>query len=176
MRTAIHVGFALALLAGAATSRAQSAFKFISNFSRPGQALPVECSRAGAALDASLAAYPHPGKWTYIIACDDIAWQRVLLHLEMSERKGKIYGVTDTTSQLTYLRGATLVVPDDPRASAEYVVAHELCHIYLWGLNRNWSRDESKVEKLALSWVADRLRKTDVSVISAPATAVLASK
>lgn len=126
----------------------QTQIQYFSSFAKPGQPIPQACLDEKAPLVAALNAYPHPAKWTYLIACDDTAWEQVKRHVG-ADGPGKYYGFTDfdESAQLTYLKGTALLQMDDSRTTAEHVIAHELCHIYLH------SHDEGKVDKLATSWV-----------------------
>jgi hypothetical protein len=134
---------------------AQSTVRFATYLAKPGQPAPIECTTAKAVLSKTLLLYPHPDKWTYIIACDDSAWKDLMSR--MDKRHGEHYGETDFApdAQITYLRGSTLLGLDDSLArglaviSPDHLVAHELCHIYLH------SRDEDKVDRLALTWIRD---------------------
>ncbi len=140
-------------------THAQTSIKFDTNLAKPGQATPKECLDQKAVLWSLLALYPHPDRWTYVIACDDPGWNDLMKR--MDKRKGEHYGETNFQSeaQITFLRGTTLLGLDDslekglPVITPEHLVTHELGHIYLH------SSDEEKVDRLALSWIDNRKTK-----------------
>jgi hypothetical protein len=107
------------------------------------------CLDEGSVLQTELKRFPHPSKWTFIVACDAASWAAVERHVDWSNVPGKVLGLTDIDHGLTYLRGDTLVRPvnGSTEASAEHVIAHELAHIYLH------SSDERRVEDKALDWI-----------------------
>jgi hypothetical protein len=158
---------AVLVLGSFGMAQGQSTISYFSSFAKPGQPVPKECIEAKAVLADALTAYPHPDKWTYIIACDNHAWQQVMTHLGMTESDGHHLGETDFSDEgkLTYLNGAALVAMDDVRTTAEHVVAHELSHIYLH------SRNEVEVDKLATEWVSKRQATRNAALVaSVPVT------
>jgi len=158
------LSFAL-ILGSFGMAQGQSTISYFSSFAKPGQAVPQQCIDAKTILADALSAYPHPDKWTYIIACDENAWHQVMTHIGITESDGKHLGETDFSDdvKLTYLNGAALVALNDVRTTPEHVVAHELCHIYLH------SHDEKKVDKLATDWVSKRQATRNAALMASVA-------
>jgi len=61
----------------------------------------------------------------------------------------RVYAVTDLEGRTTCVRGTTLMRPDQPQASPEHVVAHELAHTMLR------TPDEDQAEQLARHWLSE---------------------
>jgi hypothetical protein len=128
---------------------AQSHIQLFSSFAKPGRPIPQSCQDESKVLQKALTVYPQPSNWTYVIACDDHAWQFALTHMGLDEHDGKHYGETDFDPQIrvTYFRGSTFIAPDSPEATGDHVIAHELAHIALK------THDERKAEAQALAWM-----------------------
>jgi len=88
------LSFAL-ILGSFGMAQGQSTISYFSSFAKPGQAVPQQCIDAKTILADALSAYPHPDKWTYIIACDENAWHQVMTHIGITESDGKHLGETD---------------------------------------------------------------------------------
>lgn len=127
---------------------AQSTYQVVSSFNKPGQPVRQECLDQVAELRRQVEAYPHPARWTYVVACDDAQWPLVLAHIGYAPpRNARVYGMTDLAEGLSIFRGRTLLNPEPRTVTSEIVVAHELAHIYLH------SRDEDTVERQAQIWL-----------------------
>ena len=95
-----------------------------------------------------------PEHWHWVLLCDDPCWQHLLTHLD---RRGEsVYALTDLEGATTYVRGHTLLRPDNDLARADHVIAHELAHIAIH------DRDESSAENLALAWLRHPIAETSV--------------
>jgi hypothetical protein len=109
--------------------------------------VPVSCQTQADLLLQTLQRYPHPANWHWILLCDDAAWNHLLVHIDRS--RDSVYAVTDLEGRTTCVRGTTLLRPDQPQASPEHVVAHELAHIMLR------TPDEDRAEQLARHWLRE---------------------
>lgn len=158
MQSSIRTLIFIAIYILSLTTDAQVVIQLFSSFSKPAQAKPADCHEAANIVLSLLDKYPHPDSWTFVIACDDPSWQRVLTHIGIVESDGRHYGETFEDTHVTYLRGSTLLEPDSPRATAEHLVAHELAHIYLH------AHEENKVEALAESWIKKTPGSTKVQL------------
>ena len=148
----LRISAALLLLVTwfSAAAGAQPTIRVLSSFAGKHSAPRPECSAEAAILSATLARYPHPDSWTYVIACDDNAWNLVLTHLGLQNDGGiERYGETDFSdkARITYLRGLALLHPSPAAVTADGVIAHELAHIQLH------TRDEELAEAEARRWI-----------------------
>src|SRR5260370_41293230 len=57
---------------------AQNTIQFYSTFAK-GNVAPTECIQEREVIASIIDSYAHPANWTWIIACDETAWQRVLM-------------------------------------------------------------------------------------------------
>jgi hypothetical protein len=75
--------------------------------------------------------YHAPSDWTWIIGCDDIAWQTIIVHTGMQNLSGRVVGVTDHDAHTTYIRGNDILHPFSLAADylPRHIIAHELGHI-----------------------------------------------
>ncbi len=135
------------LLTAATTASAQSTISAYSSTSRTGQAIPSVCQEQMSILHGWLDTYPHPPVWTYVVACDGEAWRRILTHLGVVDTGLPRYGETALEVRMSFFRGPTLLARDQPQATSEQVVAHELSPIFLQ------SGEESRVDANAASWM-----------------------
>jgi hypothetical protein len=123
----------------------QNTISVVTVFPHPHAQLPAVCQAQADILSQTIQRYPHPEAWHWVLLCDDPAWQHLLTHLD---RRGEaVYALTDLEGSTTYLRGATLLRPDNAQARPDHVIAHELAHIALH------DRDESLAEQLASGWL-----------------------
>jgi hypothetical protein len=115
-------------------------------YSPGAKSIPQVCQDELQVLRTTLDKYPHPTKWTYIIACDDNAWSQLERMVGVRESMSDVLGVTnyDGQSPITIFKGTVLLTSME----SDHVVAHELAHIYLR------SKDEFKVDALAQTWMA----------------------
>jgi hypothetical protein len=126
---------------------AQNRFQFISSSAKDGAAPPSVCIQQAQTAISIIKQYPHPDTWTWIVICDDLAWQRWERHISWNENGSPLLALTDRSSKVTYLRGPSILNPAmQAAARPEHFIAHELAHI---ALN---SSDESAVDKLAWKW------------------------
>lgn len=108
--------------------------------------IPQVCLDQGQALRAQLVKFPHPDTWTFIIACDENAWDDLMALSGHAGSSRVIFGATDPDNHSTLLRGTTLLGKDRVM-SPEHLVAHELAHVFLQSSN------ERRVEDQALDWL-----------------------
>jgi hypothetical protein len=144
-------------------SSGQISLRFITGLSRPGAAPARECIAQRDVFEESFSRFPHPSRWTFIIVCDDGAWRELMSR--MGKQSGEHYGETNLAPdvRLTFLRGSTLLGQDDSLArgyrgvSAEFLVAHELAHIY------SGTTNEDEADRLARQWVKTFTRRTVIT-------------
>ena len=124
----------------------------VSSFVASGQPAPQECSEESTVLVREIHAFPQSGPWRWIVLCDEAAWEQFL---RRSGRRGEqgIYASTNLTLRTTYLRGATLLHPEDFRAQPAHVIAHELAHIVLS------TSDEDRADAQCRKWMAETGRQ-----------------
>jgi hypothetical protein len=126
------------------SSASQVKFQYLSTFDKP-------CKEAAVVLAQNINKFPHPTKWTFVIACDEQMWDRLQQHMHF-ENPGRVMALTSLKLGITYVRGNDLVHPFDLSAAfqPEHFVGHELAHIYLN------SEDEQRVDELAWKWQRDK--------------------
>lgn len=141
--------FVFLLLLPSAFVSAQISIRYFPSHPPKDGSIPQVCLDEGSVLRTELQRFPHPSKWTFIVACDETSWAAVERHVDWSNVPGKVLGLTDIDNGITYLRGWSLIHPFDGTEGAcpEHVIAHELAHIYLH------SSDEGRVEDQALDWL-----------------------
>jgi hypothetical protein len=126
---------------------AQNKVQFISSTAKDGAAPPSACIQQAQAAISIIKQLPHPDTWTWVVVCDDLAWQRWEKHISWEEQGSPLLALTDRASKVTYLRGPAILNPAmQASARPEHFIAHELAHI---ALN---SSDEEAVDKLAWKW------------------------
>jgi hypothetical protein len=140
---------------------AQLKVSYYSSHAKSGQPIPHECIVAGDTLNEQLKAFPRPDSWTFIVACDDMAWTDLMLTARNVQGR-LIYGATNPDNHTTLLRGTTLRGEGDNRMTAEHLVSHELAHIYMH------SSDENRVDKQAVKWMQERAASQPAVVASLP--------
>jgi hypothetical protein len=131
-----------------ASSTANAATQFYSTYSK-NNVPAIECVQASAIVTPLIAKFKGPTDWTFIIVCDEAAWQRVMVHIGQQESsKGLILGTTDRDSKVTYIRGFYVLSPYNTEADAqpEHTVAHELGHIM--ANTSNEAKAERKAQEL----------------------------
>jgi hypothetical protein len=143
--------FAVLLALSLQAACAQSTIHLFASHGKPANA---ECQAEAAMLTAALGRYPHPARWTYIVACDEQAWHLVLTHLGLQNQTTEAYGETDISPgvELTYLRGSAWLLPPSPEVTADHVIAHELAHAVLA------TGDEQQAEAQARTWLGQQQR------------------
>ena len=141
--TAILIGNAAA--EGPAKTAGGSDIRVVSSFVAPGEPVPGDCRGEAAILARSLARFPPPGSWHWVLVCDEAGWRRFLA---LSGRPGRdeIVASTDLAARTTYLRGARLTRPGSFQAQPDDVISHELAHIELD------SPEEQETAALAGRW------------------------
>jgi hypothetical protein len=109
---------------------------------------PVEhgCDAAAQAAADLIKLYPHEEGWKYVVVCDELSWQKLMI-LSATEDASYVYGSTFPTKHVTFLRASTLVATKYGQPTPNHIVAHELAHVFLH------SRDEIGVDKLAEKWL-----------------------
>jgi hypothetical protein len=76
-------------------ARAQTITRYYSS-APTGNTISSTCLQEGAVLHPLIDAYPHPAQWTWIVACDEIAWGQLLKHLGVETTAGhQVFGETD---------------------------------------------------------------------------------
>lgn len=137
----------LALILGLSLSAvAQTPIKYFPSHPPTAGSIPQACLDEGDSLKAQLTRFPHPDKWTFVIACDDHAWDDLLALAGHAGTSRVIFGATNPDNHSTLLRGTTLV-GKDREMTPEHLVAHELAHVYLHSSN------ERRVGDQALEWM-----------------------
>jgi hypothetical protein len=91
-----------------------------------------------------LVEFGTPKQWTWIVVCDEASWQQVETHTGQTNLEGKLLGLSNLDSQMTYIRGFAVLHPFSarPEAQPQHTIAHELGHILLH------TADEDKAEKI----------------------------
>ena len=137
------VVLALTFTLTTAPAAAQTRIQFFSSFAKSG-VVPKECAQEIAVITPMITGH-SPDGWTWIVACDEIAWKRVEDHLGQLGVQGRILASSDLTYRITYVRGEDVLHPVAPGVdySAEHTIAHELGHILMR------TADEDKAEKKA---------------------------
>jgi hypothetical protein len=122
----------ITLFGSASHCKAQTTINFYSTYGKTG-VLPPECSAVAKIIGPIIAAQPHPGKWLWLVACDEPAWQRVERHMGQSAEymQSHILAATDPETHMTYVRGFTILHPVSRALQPEFVISHELGHIML---------------------------------------------
>lgn len=129
------------------SSLAQNKVQVISSVAKTGSPVPAICLQQAQTVISIIKQFPHPDNWTWVVVCDEMAWQRWEQHISWNEGGSPLLALTDRASKVTYLRGDAILHPAMPAAARpEHVIAHELGHIMLN------SSDESAVDKLAWQW------------------------
>jgi hypothetical protein len=139
--------FALAL-STSIVSHAQTRIQFYSSIAKTGP-VPVECSQESAVIRPMIAEFHGPANWTWIIACDEKAWNQVEVHAGMSsDSHGQILGLTNLENHMTYIRGYAILHPfnDSTEAQPTHTIAHEIGHILTNSSNEN--KAERKANEL----------------------------
>jgi hypothetical protein len=123
--------FVFLLLLPSAFVSAQISIRYFPSHPPKDGSIPQVCLDEGSVLRTELQRFPHPSKWTFIVACDETSWAAVERHVDWSNVPGKVLGLTDIDNGITYLRGWSLIHPFDgtEEACPEHVIAHELAHI-----------------------------------------------
>jgi hypothetical protein len=86
--------------------------------------------------------------WQWIIVVDEPMWKLLMVRMGFpNDPRTSYYGQTDLQDGVTYIRGYTLLHPDQPDAKAEHVISHEMAHVYLN------SADEGLVDRTADAWM-----------------------
>ncbi|MGF7180361.1 hypothetical protein [Tunturiibacter psychrotolerans] len=132
----------MGLFIGLIASPAGAATKYYSTFGETG-VIPVECTQEVGIVSPLLAEFHSPANWTWIVACDESAWQKIEVMSGFPKAlNGQIMGLTDLERKITYVRGWVMLHPLSPDQDAKprHVIAHELGHVLAN------TRDEVKAE------------------------------
>jgi hypothetical protein len=138
--------FVLALALSVVPAYSQTVIRYFPSHPPADGSIPQVCLDEGSALKTELARFPHPDTWTFVIACDDHAWDDLMALSGHAGYGRGIFGATNPDNHSTLLRGRTLL-GKDREMTPEHLVAHELAHIYLH------SSDERRVEDRAFDWM-----------------------
>jgi hypothetical protein len=135
----------LVLFLALTASPSHAATHYYSTFAKD-NVVPVECVQEIHAVNPLIAEFHGPANWTWIVACDEPAWQRIELMSGFQKSvNGQVMGLTDLDRHITYVRGWVILHPisDTADAQARHIIAHEMGHILA-----NTHNDE-KAEKKA---------------------------
>lgn len=137
---------ALALTLLVSCAHAQTTFRYFPSHPPADGSIPQLCLDEGRELNAQLARFLHPETWTFVVACDDRAWDDLMALSGHAGSSRVMFGATNPDNHSTLLRGTNLLGKDRVM-TPEHLVAHELAHVYLH------SSDERRVEDKALDWL-----------------------
>jgi hypothetical protein len=136
--------FALVVLSANLTATAQTNIQFYSTTAK-NSVIPIVCEAEGAIIKPLLTMY-HSPSWTWIVACSEADWNRVVVHIGQQDSAGGLtLATTDLENHVTYIRGFYVLHPFnlDDVSQPGHTIAHELGHILLH------TRDEDRAEKKA---------------------------
>lgn len=153
MKAALYLALSFIVAAGGVPMRGQtpprtadnSDVRIVSSFVPAGEPVPGECREEAHVFARSVARYPRPDSWHWVLICDEAGWRR-FLRLSSRDERAAIYASTDLSGRTTYIRGAKLLYPYDLQAEPDDIVAHELAHIRLQ------SSSEARADSLARLW------------------------
>lgn len=140
------LGFLMAQ-AESATNLQPQWIDLVSTMVPVGSQIPQECRDEASVLRRDLLRFPRARTWRWIIFCENAGWEQFLQRSGTVDR-GETYASTDLERHITYLKGTTLLNPDDFRAPPIHIIGHEMGHIWL---NSN---DESAAERQYQRWMA----------------------
>lgn len=117
-----------------------------------------------AVLDKALSTFPTQPKWTWVIFPDEASWKAFTHHINIDGDgpSRSYYGQTDQDGHVTYLRGWTLLHPDDDRALPMHVIAHELAYPYLG------THSLKEADDLSVQWVRHYTSEPARSALTLP--------
>jgi hypothetical protein len=110
--------------------------------------MPATCKQETQVLAGVLSAYPVVDGWTFVVACDEKAWSRLMAYTYNAQDGNDIYGATSQKTKTVILRGPALL--RESPITGEHIIVHELAHAKLGTSN------EAVAERQALSWL-DRM-------------------
>jgi hypothetical protein len=110
MKLKLTFALAIATLLVSFPASAQTKIQYFSAFSKGG-VIPKECAQEIAIITPMIAKYHGPAGWTWIVACDEIAWQHVEQHMGQIDVQGRILASTDLAYHITYVRGDDVIHP-----------------------------------------------------------------
>lgn len=91
------------ILLGSSVGRTQIKLKYYSTTANG--VLPADCKAEGAAIAPLLTEF-HSPSWTWIVACSENDWNRVVAHIGQQDSAGELtLGTTDLENHVTYIRG-----------------------------------------------------------------------
>jgi hypothetical protein len=119
-------------------------------FLKVGKPYPVEAIAEEKVFAAIAPRFPMKQQaWKWIIIVDEPMWKQLIMRMGFRDDPSvSYYGETDLEGGVTYIRGFTLLHPDQTDARPEHVISHEMAHVYLN------SRDEVLVDQTADKWMA----------------------
>jgi len=109
----------LVLLLAFTAIPSHAATHYYSTFAKDNVA-PAECVQEIHAVNPLIAEFHGPAGWTWIVACDEPAWQRIELMSGFEKAvNGSIMGLTDLDRHITYVRGWVILHPISDGAEAQ---------------------------------------------------------
>jgi hypothetical protein len=97
--------------------------------------------------------FPHPARWSYVVACEEAQWPVLLGRAGYAASNGaKLYSFTNLQSAMSVFQGPALLSPDSRTGTSGMVVARELAHIYLQ------TQDDEAARQQAAVWLKVRKR------------------
>ncbi|MGA7155219.1 MAG: hypothetical protein WBY53_00130 [Acidobacteriaceae bacterium] len=153
MKLLKHASLVVALAAGfftlcATPSLAQNKIEFLGTFAKPGVVAPNAAAEYKV-FAAVARKYPtRASQWTWVIVLDDAMWHRLMVNMGFpDDPMTTYYGQTDLQGHITYIRGWTLLHPDQPSASPDRVISYEMAQVYLH------SEDQTLIAHTAQAWM-----------------------
>jgi hypothetical protein len=125
------------LLTLLASAPAQGKILFYSTFAKNG-VNPAECLQESAIVKPLIERYGSPVDWTWVVACDDPAWERIQARTSLAGVNG-VVGMTDLANHRTFIRGYVIIHPFNNTSDGHpgHIIAHELGHILLRTANED---------------------------------------
>jgi hypothetical protein len=72
---------------------------------------PQECLQAGAIIAPFLKLYHSPAEWTWVVICDEVAWHDLEVRTRQNNMPGRLLGLTNRDSHVTFIRGYDVLHP-----------------------------------------------------------------
>jgi len=163
------VSDAVAVAVPPASHHVRATVNAMTSFSKEGTPLTDEAKAQMQLVLTTLKEFPLKEDWNFVVICDDLLWKKFMDHVgNVADFRSQYYGVTSLATHTTYLRGSTLVHPNNPDVTPERVIAHEMAHIFLPN-----QIDERDVDALALQLIkkADSERASANLPTAGPLTA-----
>jgi hypothetical protein len=140
------------LFSSALECDAEIKIQFLSTYAK-NNVIPDECLKERKIILPLMLSYDHPANWTWIIACDEHAWDRVEVHMGQvfptptPNVTARVLAITDLETRVTYIRGFAVLQPftSQVEAQPEHTIAHELSHIILNSHNETIVEDRTRL-------------------------------